>query len=33
MGSFAIWHWIIVLLMIGIPIGVVWFVVSKARKK
>ena len=33
MGSFSIWHWIIVLLIIGVPIGIVWFAVTKTRKK
>lgn len=35
MGGFSIWHWIIVLIVISIPVGiglVIWLVVRAARK-
>lgn len=37
MGSFGIWHWIIVLVMLAIPISIgliIWLIVrvSKGRK-
>jgi hypothetical protein len=31
--SISIWRWIIVLLLIGLPIWMIWFVVSRLRKK
>ncbi len=33
MGAFSIWHWIIVLAVILIPIGIVAAIVAIARKK
>ncbi len=33
MGGFSIWHWIIVLAVILIPIGIVAAIVAIARKK
>lgn len=27
MGSFSLWHWLIVLFMLAIPLGVVFFIV------
>lgn len=35
MGSFSIWHWIIVLIIFSIPVGiglVIWLIVRAARK-
>jgi hypothetical protein len=35
MGSFSIWHWIIVLIILSIPVGtglVIWLIVRVARK-
>ncbi|OOX16360.1 hypothetical protein Xazr_14410 [Xanthomonas campestris pv. azadirachtae] len=35
MGSFSIWHWIIVLIVLSIPVGiglVIWLIVRAARK-
>lgn len=35
MGSFSIWHWIIVLIVLSIPIGiglVIWLIVRATKK-
>ena len=33
MGSFAIWHWLITLLVVvGIPVLIVWLVVRASRR-
>jgi len=33
MGTFSIWHWIILLAVVLIPIGIVAAIVAIARKK
>lgn len=33
MGMFSIWHWLIILAVILIPLGIVAAIVANARKK
>lgn len=37
MGSFSIWHWLILLLVIAVPVvligGLVWLIVHLSRRK
>ncbi len=33
MGAFSIWHWIILLAVVLIPVGIVAAIVAIARKK
>lgn len=33
MGGFSIWHWLIILAVILIPLGIVAAIVAIARKK
>jgi hypothetical protein len=31
MGSFSIWHWLVVLIVLAVPAGVVWLVIRARR--
>ena len=33
MGSFSIWHWLIVLIIVGVPIAIVLIVIKASKRK